>query len=302
MSSQRRESSSEHKPMHAGHEAKRQGLVSSRWCRRGRFEHAPTAPALFHVPRRTFEVPGVQRRFQRLTQLGLNANRVSYSSPLPGPRQSTNKDRLCTGPKATRYEALCPSQGQRDVWYASRNRQQDRHPSPNGRRPRSPPSCRRSRLSSHIFVRVRGSYIGVYRRGARHAQEPRAPRGRSHLRHGRAPRLVAGRARGFRAPWHARFPGGAQERLSLTFDPSPTRALSGNEEAGVPRGRPTQERRTFHSFRHTFAKRLESGAQITWLSRHLGHSSLKVTTDIYGHWERAERKLQAAKMEGVFPV
>jgi integrase len=50
------------------------------------------------------------------------------------------------------------------------------------------------------------------------------------------------------------------------------------------------------------AKRaLESGAQITWLSRHLGHSSLKVTTDIYGHWERAERKLQAAKMEGAFP-
>jgi integrase len=73
--------------------------------------------------------------------------------------------------------------------------------------------------------------------------------------------------------------------------------------AGVPRVGPTQERRTFHSFRHTFAKRaLENGAQITWLSRHLGHSSLKVTTDIYGHWERAERKLQAARMEGVFPV
>ena len=73
--------------------------------------------------------------------------------------------------------------------------------------------------------------------------------------------------------------------------------------AGVPRMGPTHERRTFHSFRHTFAKRaLESGAQITWLSRHLGHSTLKVTTDIYGHWERAERKLQAAKMEGVFPI
>ena len=71
----------------------------------------------------------------------------------------------------------------------------------------------------------------------------------------------------------------------------------------IPRVGPTQEKRTFHSFRHTFAKRaLESGAQITWLSRHLGHSSLKVTTDIYGHWERAERKLQAAKMEGAFPV
>jgi integrase len=75
------------------------------------------------------------------------------------------------------------------------------------------------------------------------------------------------------------------------------------KRAGVPRIGPTHERRTFHSFRHTFAKRaLETGAQITWLSRHLGHSTMKVTTDIYGHWERAERKLQAAKMEGVFPV
>jgi integrase len=73
--------------------------------------------------------------------------------------------------------------------------------------------------------------------------------------------------------------------------------------AGIARIGPTQEFRTFHSFRHTFAKRaLENGAQITWLSRHLGHSTLKVTTDIYGHWERAERKLQAAKMEGAFPV
>jgi integrase len=73
--------------------------------------------------------------------------------------------------------------------------------------------------------------------------------------------------------------------------------------AGVPRVGPTLEKRTFHSFRHTFAKRaLETGAQVTWLSRHLGHSSLKVTTDVYGHWERGERKLQAAKMEGAFPV
>jgi integrase len=73
--------------------------------------------------------------------------------------------------------------------------------------------------------------------------------------------------------------------------------------AGIARAGPTLEKRTFHSFRHTFAKRaLESGAQITWLSHHLGHSSLKVTTDIYGHWERAERKIQAAKMEGVFSV
>ncbi|HEX2428549.1 MAG TPA: site-specific integrase [Gaiellaceae bacterium] len=73
--------------------------------------------------------------------------------------------------------------------------------------------------------------------------------------------------------------------------------------AEIGRVGPTQEKRTFHSFRHTFAKRaLETGAQITWLSRHLAHSSLKVTTDIYGHWERAERKIQAAKMEDAFPV
>lgn len=73
--------------------------------------------------------------------------------------------------------------------------------------------------------------------------------------------------------------------------------------AGIARPGPTGEKRTFHSFRHTFAKRaLESGRQITWLSRHLGHSSLKVTTDVYGHWERAERKREAALMEGVFGV
>lgn len=73
--------------------------------------------------------------------------------------------------------------------------------------------------------------------------------------------------------------------------------------AGVPRVGPTSEKRTFHSFRHTFAKRaLESGRQITWLSRHLGRSSLAVTSEVYGHWERGERKREAELMEGVFGV
>jgi integrase len=73
--------------------------------------------------------------------------------------------------------------------------------------------------------------------------------------------------------------------------------------AGIPRVGPTGEKRTFHSFRHTYAKRaLENGRRITWLSRHLGHSSLKVTTDIYGHFERAERKKEAELMAGVFGV
>ena len=47
---------------------------------------------------------------------------------------------------------------------------------------------------------------------------------------------------------------------------------------------------------------LESGRQITWLSRHLGHSTLSVTTDVYGHWERAARKAEAARMAGLFGV
>jgi integrase len=73
--------------------------------------------------------------------------------------------------------------------------------------------------------------------------------------------------------------------------------------AKIPRVGPTGEKRTFHSFRHTYAKRaLENGRRITWLSRHLGHSSLKVTTDIYGHFERAERKKEAELMAGVFGV
>lgn len=75
------------------------------------------------------------------------------------------------------------------------------------------------------------------------------------------------------------------------------------KRAGIPRVGPTGEKRTFHSFRHTFAKRaLESGRQITWLSRHLGHSSLAVTSEVYGHWERAERRREALAMEGVFGV
>ena len=73
--------------------------------------------------------------------------------------------------------------------------------------------------------------------------------------------------------------------------------------AGIARLGPTGERRTFHSLRHTFAKRaLEFGRQVTWLSRHLGHSSLKVTSDVYGHWERSERRREMALMEGVFGV
>ena len=39
---------------------------------------------------------------------------------------------------------------------------------------------------------------------------------------------------------------------------------------------------------------------ITWLSRYLGHSSLGVTSDVYGHFEAEERKREAVAMEGAF--
>lgn len=73
------------------------------------------------------------------------------------------------------------------------------------------------------------------------------------------------------------------------------------ERAKVPRVGPTGEKRTFHSLRHSFAKRsLELGLQATWLQRQLGHSSLMVTTGIYGHWQRSERKREAGLLEGAF--
>jgi integrase len=75
------------------------------------------------------------------------------------------------------------------------------------------------------------------------------------------------------------------------------------KRAGIPREGPSGEKRTFHSFRHTFAKcALENGRPVTWLSRHLGHSSLAITSEVYGHWERAARRREARAMEGVFAV
>ena len=75
------------------------------------------------------------------------------------------------------------------------------------------------------------------------------------------------------------------------------------KRAGVTREGPTGELRTFHSFRHTYARiALEHRAELTWLQRQLGHSSLAVTAGIYGHWSREQRKLHAERMRGAFAV
>jgi integrase len=62
-------------------------------------------------------------------------------------------------------------------------------------------------------------------------------------------------------------------------------------------------KRDFHSFRHSFARiALEGGAEIVWVQRQLGHSSITLTVDTYGSWARTAEKSQAEKLAGVFPL
>jgi integrase len=71
------------------------------------------------------------------------------------------------------------------------------------------------------------------------------------------------------------------------------------EAAGIDRVGPTGEKRTFHSLRHTFARiAIEHNRPIFWLSKHLGHSSLDVTSNVYGHFEKATRRREAEAMAG----
>lgn len=75
------------------------------------------------------------------------------------------------------------------------------------------------------------------------------------------------------------------------------------KRAGVERVGPTGEKRTWHSLRHTYARiALEHGAPIFWLSRQLGHSSVQVTQDVYGHWSRKARKSEVAKLAEAFTL
>jgi integrase len=64
-------------------------------------------------------------------------------------------------------------------------------------------------------------------------------------------------------------------------------------------------RRQLHglSLRHTFARvAIEHNRPIFWLSKHLGHSSLEVTSGVYGHFETKTRQREAQAMAGVFGV
>lgn len=75
------------------------------------------------------------------------------------------------------------------------------------------------------------------------------------------------------------------------------------DRAGVPRVGERGGRRTFHSFRNTFARvALEEGAQLTWVQAQLGHSSITLTRDVYGTWSRRAEKLEAQRLDGAFTV
>lgn len=75
------------------------------------------------------------------------------------------------------------------------------------------------------------------------------------------------------------------------------------KRAGIPRQGEHGRNRTFHSFRHTFARiTLENGAEITWVKEQLGHQSINLTVDTYGRWGRTAQKRQAEELAGAFPV
>jgi integrase len=75
------------------------------------------------------------------------------------------------------------------------------------------------------------------------------------------------------------------------------------ERAHIPRIGERGGKRTFHSFRNTFARiALEGGAQLTWVQAQLGHSSITLTRDVYGAWSRRAERLEAQRLDGAFTV
>ncbi len=102
---------------------------------------------------------------------------------------------------------------------------------------------------------------------------------------------------------HLVFPGDGRDGYLVNGTILKRELYPAMERAGVPRVGPTGEKRTFHSFRHSFARvALENGAELTWLSRYLGHSSTAVTDRVYGHWSRAARKRAMERLADAFTV
>jgi integrase len=96
-----------------------------------------------------------------------------------------------------------------------------------------------------------------------------------------------------------------EKELGGYLDDSRTRKVlyAAMRRAGIPREGERGGRRDFHSFRHSFARvALEHGAQLEWVQAQLGHSSIQLTRDTYGHWSRAAEKREAERLQGAFAV
>ncbi len=49
---------------------------------------------------------------------------------------------------------------------------------------------------------------------------------------------------------------------------------------------------------HVRADRSRAGAQLEWVQAQLGHSSITLTRDVYGHWSRKAEKVAAERLDG----
>lgn len=97
------------------------------------------------------------------------------------------------------------------------------------------------------------------------------------------------------------FPGQTASGYLSTSAPTKQMLYPAMTRAGIPREGPTGEKRTFHSFRHSFARiALENGRSLEWLSRHLGHSSITVTYNIYGHFSKEASRREIEELEEAF--
>lgn len=89
------------------------------------------------------------------------------------------------------------------------------------------------------------------------------------------------------------------------LDASNTRKVlyAAMKRAGVDRVGERGGTRDFHSFRHSFARiALEHGTPLEWVQAQLGHSSITLTRDLYGHWSRKAEKVAADRLEGAFTI
>jgi integrase len=74
------------------------------------------------------------------------------------------------------------------------------------------------------------------------------------------------------------------------------------KNAGIPKLGQTGLKRTFHSFRDTFARQmLERGVNPEWVRRQLGHSGLTLTVEVYGEWTTEAMTAAAATVPANLP-